>query len=435
MNQINLENLERQIKKNIYGKPQKAKLFYPPGFGETALQELKTILAHLWFPQNSKNECVLNAKYIELAETHISVLTEVLLRTKCLSDIHLVLTEEKCKGKEEFKKICNNIKWNYYLNNNINVKIKVNSTASKAFHETGLKEIANPIIIPFIQGISTGEHSNEDTIINFELYKDKLTVSMSLVGQPLYKRGYKKELKTLAPLREDLAACCIQKYFNDLKKNNIILFPDKVYVPFAGSGTFAFESHFYFENIANHYFHREFIFKKLPFFKKENYNYLLKKAAEENSKTVKQNNYETYCIDTSESAVKKCKENNEKYLSYAKNISNIELKLEIYNKDFFKNNTFITKNGFKFLFIPLNPPYGLRITNKQNAEIFYKRIAQTLNHLKEHIDTKDSHIGGFILCPNEETWSIFYNTLNFNLKDTYHFTQGGLDIRVCQFFI
>ena len=80
-------------------------------------------------------------------------------------------------------KICNSIKWNYYLNNNINVKIKVNSIASKAFHETGLKEIAHPIILPFIQGISTGEHSNEDTVINFELYKDKLTVSMSLVGQ------------------------------------------------------------------------------------------------------------------------------------------------------------------------------------------------------------------------------------------------------------
>ncbi len=206
MNQL---NLERQIKKNIYGKPQTAKLFYPPGFGETALLEIKTILSQLWFSQNTKNTCILNPKYIELSDTHISVLTEILLRTKCLSDIQLVLSKEKCKGKEEFKKICTQIKWNYFLNNKINVKIKVNSTASKAFHETGLKEIASNIIEPFIKSISTGENSNEDTTINFELYKDNLTVSLSLVGQPLYKRGYKKELKTLAPLREDLAACCI----------------------------------------------------------------------------------------------------------------------------------------------------------------------------------------------------------------------------------
>ncbi|WGL60818.1 hypothetical protein QEJ31_04305 [Pigmentibacter sp. JX0631] len=428
---MDIINLERQIKKNIYGKPQTAKLFYPPGFGETAKSELSTILANLWYPQNTKNTYELNAKYIDLKDTHISVLMEIILRTKCLSDVHLVLTYEKCHNKDEFRKICSSIKWNYYLEKNLNIKIKVNSTASKAFHESSLKEIANEILSPLVNNIYSGEKSNEDTVISFELYKDKLTTSISLAGQPLYKRGYKKDLKTLAPLREDLAACCIQKFFNTLKQKDIHNIPDKVYVPFAGSGTLAFETHFYLNNINNHYFEREYVFMKLPFFKKENYNFLIKKSSEI-MKTF--NDIEILCIDTAESAVKNNLENIENYLTLKNQFSSAKLNIKVEKNDFFQNNSFTLNQNFDFLFIPLNPPYGLRIQNKLNSTHFYQKIAQTLNQLNECKTEEQKHIGGFILCPTEEAWSSFLKTLKFNTKDTYHFTQGGLDIRVCQFY-
>ena len=35
------ENLERKIKKHIYGKSQTVKVIFPPGFGATALEEIK----------------------------------------------------------------------------------------------------------------------------------------------------------------------------------------------------------------------------------------------------------------------------------------------------------------------------------------------------------------------------------------------------------
>ncbi|WP_158999099.1 hypothetical protein [Pigmentibacter ruber] len=424
-------NLERQIKKNIYGKPQLAKLFYPPGFGETAKNEINTILTNLWYPQNTKNTYELNPKYIELKDTHISVLMEIILRTKCLSDVHLVLMHEKCHSKDDFRKICSNIKWNYYLEKKLNIKIKVNSTASKAFHESSLKEIACEILTPLVNNIYSGEKSNEDTILSFELYKDKLTISISLVGEPLYKRGYKKDLKTLAPLREDLAACCIQKFFHFLKQKEITISQAKVYVPFAGSGTLGFETYFYFQNIFNHFFQREFIFSKLPFFKKENYNFLIKKSSEDfiNSK-----NIEILCIDNTESAVKNCQDNLENYLGLSKEYSKTEFKFDVQKNDFFQSNSLITLNNFDFLFIPLNPPYGLRIQNKLSSAHFYQKIAQTLNQLSEKVKSQQKHIGGFILCPTEEAWSFFFKTLKFNIKETYHFTQGGLDIRVCQFY-
>lgn len=429
MNQV---NLERQIKKNIYGKAQKAKLFYPPGFAETACNEVKLILANLWYPQNTKNIVEIYPKYIELSETHISVLTEILFRSKCLSDIQLIIEEEKCKGKEEFNKICRNIKWSYYLTHNLILKLKVNSTASKAFHETGLKEIVNGILTPFVQNIVTGENSNEDACIHFELYKDKLTISISIAGQPLYKRGYKEELKTLAPLREDLAACCIQKYFNDLKKKHISILPDKVYVPFAGSGTFAFELHAYFQNICNHEYQKTFALNKLPLFKKENYNFLVKKADEEKARTKNLPTPEVLCVDTANSATVSIKKTCEKYSQLPVNLTISPLNLIIQNHDFFKNTDL--GSDFNFLFVPINPPYGLRLKNKQETADFYRKIALKLNLLKSDHANRKCHIGGFILCPNEESWSIFYQTLNFNLKETYHFTQGGLDIRVCQFF-
>ena len=43
------KNLAKNIKKNIYGKAQIAKIIFPPGFGTLALEEAKAILGNLWF--------------------------------------------------------------------------------------------------------------------------------------------------------------------------------------------------------------------------------------------------------------------------------------------------------------------------------------------------------------------------------------------------
>ena len=87
------------------------------------------------------------------------------------------------------------------------------------------------------------------------------------------------------------------------------------------------------------------------------------------------------------------------------------------------------------LFIPLNPPYGIRIGSNSDSNSLYKNIACKLNELSKITNKENANILGFILCPNEETWSVFCRNLLYKESETFHFTQGGIDIRVCLFYI
>ncbi len=126
------ENLERKIKKNIYGKPQSAKCIFPPGVGAIALEEIKIILNHLWFKQKYTSEVLLLKNDIHVNNIHLFAITELLARTQCLTDIRLVIFEGKAIGKEAFEKQCHNIHWNLYVADTMSIKVKINSVASKA---------------------------------------------------------------------------------------------------------------------------------------------------------------------------------------------------------------------------------------------------------------------------------------------------------------
>jgi len=89
----------------------------------------------------------------------------------------------------------------------------------------------------------------------------------------------------------------------------------------------------------------------------------------------------------------------------------------------------------KDIFIPLNPPYGIRLNKGTNIIQLYQNIAKKINELVTFIQKNNATLSGFILCPNEQTWSAFLKNIKKAKTDTYHFNQGGMDIRVCQFFI
>ena len=455
------ENLERKIKKNIYGKPQIAKITFPAGLGTAALEEIKATLGNLWFPQKFQSECSLLKNEILIDNIHMFALTELIMRCQCISDVRLVIFEGKAIGKEAFEKHCRSMNWNFFINKKMSLKIKVDSVASKAFHETGLKEILSKILKDHISEIVSGENTNETTCLYADLYKDKLTISISLAGELLYKRGYRGTLSASAPLREDAASSCIQKSMLFAKKINENFSPNTVMIPFSGTGTFAFE---YLQS----YFHfspalcgREYALQKMPLFRQENFNFLLKKAKENclfksthndnqglNPINL-QNNIKFICIDNSKNANSSLSENMEIFkTSVIKNefhfpidifLQNENSKGPFYNDNFLKMdiNNLINPEHKKFgnIFIPLNPPYGIRLGGNSDSVALYKNIASKLNEISKLIKKEHKNLLGFILCPSEETWSAFCRNLTHTEIETYHFTQGGMDIRVCQFYV
>jgi 23S rRNA G2445 N2-methylase RlmL len=453
------ENLERKIKKNIYGKAQTAKVIFPAGLGTVALDEIKSILENLWFPQKFQSECSLLKNEILIDNIHMFALSELMMRSQCISDIRLIIFEGKAIGKEAFEKQCRNINWNFFVNKKMSLKIKVDSVASKAFHETGLKEILSKILKEHISDILSGENTDETTCLYADLYKDKLTVSISLAGDLLYKRGYRGTLSASAPLREDAASSCIQKSMQFAKKINEKFSPNTIMIPFSGTGTFAFEFLQSYLHFSPALFGRDYALQKMPLFRQENFNFLLKKAKENCLFKLSQNenptpisnkdNIKFICIDNSKNANSAFLENveifknavikNDFHFSNEIFSQNRKSKEPFYNDNFLKMDidNLITSDNKKFgnIFIPLNPPYGIRLGGNSDSVALYKNIASKLNEISKLTKKEHKNLLGFILCPSEETWSAFCRNLTQSEVETYHFTQGGMDIRVCQFYV
>ena len=444
------ENLERKIKKHIYGKSQTVKVIFPPGFGATALEEIKQILNSLWFPQKFLSECTLVKNEICIENIHISAISELIIRSQCITDIRLVIFEGKSFGKDAFEKHCRSINWNFYIHNKMSLKLKVDSVASKAFHETGLKEILSKTIKEHVSEIVSGENTNETTCLYADLYKDKLTVSISLSGELLYKRGYRGTLSASAPLREDAASCCILKCLQFAKKINEKYTPNSVFIPFSGTGTFAFE---YLQNefkFAPALMERGYAIQQMPLFRPESFQFLLKKAVEHCTFNEAQNKkLKIFCIDNSKNANEALSENINNFKSAVLKSGfnfendlfsqNSKLNKPFYNDNFLKMDISTLLNSedksFGNIFLPLNPPYGMRLGGNSDSVALYKNIASKINEISKVTKKENKNLLGFILCPSEETWSAFCRNLTNTEVETYHFTQGGMDIRVCQFYV
>lgn len=427
------DNFKKNIKKNIYAKSKIAKISFPPGFGAVAFEEAKSILANLWFAKKFTGEIALLKNEIQVRPVYILAIVELLLRNHCFSDVRLVIFKDMTLSKKAFEKKCREVNWDYYINKTMSLKIKVSSTASTAFHESGLKEIISTIINPYVKEIVSGENTDETTCLYVELYKNKLTISISLAGQPLYKRGYRGKLSASAPLREDLAACCIERalaFANQYHQNYV---PSTLLIPFSGTGTFAFEYlQNYFQFFPAHVL-RGYALEKMPLFKKDHFSFIISQAKEHSAATMmKKNvhNMEIICIDKSIEANTALKDNLSCFINTVKTDDFPEV--TIIQDDFFNINSAEFSGT---IFIPLNPPYGIRLGNETHSIAFYKKIAIKLNEFFATSKKNQKNVLGFVLCPNQETWSAFINNLRLAQTETYHFTQGGLDIRVCQFFV
>lgn len=427
-----VDGLAKKIKKNIYGKPQIIQVIFPAGMGKAALDEMTFILNHLWIKQKYTSELSLLKNYIRIDPIHLFAVTELLMRSQSIADIRLVIFEGMASGKDVFRKKCLGIHWNYFINKKMSLKIKVNSVASRAFHESALKEIVSDILKDHVTDIVNGENTTETTTLFVDLYKNKLTISISLAGSPLYKRGYRQMLSASAPLREDTAFCCLKRALEFAKKIDDDYMPDTILIPFSGTGTFAFEylqTHYKFSSAL---FSRDYALSKMPLFNQKHFNFILKKAGEHFLPA--DNLIRIINIDYSKNAMSVFLENlkNIKYIFEKNNFNLTDEMVQHHEKDFFKmdlTNIIDNKNS-KNIFMPLNPPYGIRIGKNMDAIDFYSKIASCVNEISKY----NKKLLGFILCPDEKTWSHFSNKIKNIPQETYHFTQGGMDIRVCQFY-
>ncbi len=190
---------------------------------------------------------------------------------------------------------------------------------------------------------------NPDIKFHLHIDRELVTISLDSSGEPLYKRGYRKEAGE-APINEVLASGMLQIAGWDGKGN----FLD----PMCGSGTLLIEAGMIALDLPAQIFRKRFGFQNWKNYDEE----LFRKIKEFRIDRVKEFEGKIVGFDI-----------DNKMLSVAKtNIESVEMEdlIEVRKQNFFESK----KELFPLLMV-FNPPYDERISI--NQEDFYKKIGDT----------------------------------------------------------
>ncbi|PJZ68095.1 hypothetical protein CH373_17955 [Leptospira perolatii] len=249
----------------------------------------------------------------------------------------------------------------------------------------------------------------------------EMILSLSMCGDPLFKRGRFKPLGKSAPVRENLASFLLWRLQQRLSE------VDALIVPFAGSGTFVWEGAHRILSLSFPHYKRRFFFQDLLEFPQNTWEFLYSRLLRERSN----DHLKIWINELERETWNYLQERKEEYSKYLIDLnSSFALDFSGENSDFFTVNSKIVWESLgepKNIWIPVNPPYGLRIQTGSNSN-FYRKLGRKLSEWKN----LPANVVGFVMCPTEQSWSEILNELKKHVE-TIHVTHGGMDLRVLYF--
>lgn len=331
---------------------------------------------------------------------------EVMLRLNTAHDVEWMILESKCNQWSEVDAILSRVPWDEIVPDK-SLPIHVTAEVSNGFTTASGKLREN------LCRISKLTHVSEGAVFRFkiELRSDFLRISVSLCGEPLYKRNYKAKLSATAPLPEHQAAACASWVLEWLAPQESV---GTLFVPFAGTGTLGFESILVLSGAGPGAFERQFSCDLFPCTSKASMSFFRKKISQQ----LTQSQHPHLIFNEINPEVASNLRQNAQ--SFLKNYH-----YQIMEGDFFDIQPKLNGAGAKL--VMLNPPFGDRLAKSSSVPFLYKRIGNYFRALAEISGTQ--MIGG-CLCPDTQTWKAFTSELRAPHIDTRHFTHGGKDMRI-----
>ncbi len=236
---------------------------------------------------------------------------------------------------------------------------KATSVKSKLFSPSDIQSIMKKAMVERLKGVYHTEWFSEtgsDYPVRVSIMKDEVTVALDTTGNSLHRRGYRL-LTSKAPITETLAAALIM--LTPWNKDRILV------DPFCGSGTFAIEAAMIGANIAPG-MNRDFTAGSWTNFiaKKEWYE----AVTEANDLVLNgiEMNIQGYDIDGD--IVKAARANAVK--------AGVDKYIHFQQRDVANLN-----NPKKYGFIITNPPYGERISEKEELPEIYRTLGERFRQL------------------------------------------------------
>jgi putative N6-adenine-specific DNA methylase len=266
------------------------------------------------------------------------------------------------QSENDIYKLVYGINWDEFFDYHHTIKITTNAIASplKSLNFITLKvkdAICDKFMTNYQQRPSVNK-DNPDIRIYVFLTNDTATIYLDTSGDALFKRGYRAN-KLEAPLKENLAAGLLE-YSN--WHYSIPLLD-----PMCGSGTIIIEAFAKAFDISSG-INRNFAFEKVKIFKDFDLDYHKEQA----NKIINfDRSVNIYANDIDKRSINLLNDNLNKLINV-----NTKSKIKINCQDFLKYNK-PQDSGI----IVTNPPYGIRLEEKQRLQQFYPLLA---THLKNN---------------------------------------------------
>ena len=312
---------------------------------------------------------------------------------KIPSKILLRIDEFKCRDAPKLFKKIQKINWAQFLVNE-DVLVKTSAKNSRLFDsrkvekavQDGLKKyfIANT---PSQKNLKKFEEVEFKPEVLINLKDEICTVSINTSGELLYKRGYKQEV-VRAPIRENLSSALIYEIIQLINPQNKYIFID----PMCGSGTNVFEAF----NLLNPILNRSFMFEIFPISDK-----LVK------LEMIKQNSLFLKLLgsDISKEAIEKADKNSLFFKD-----DNILFKVD----DLFSDEV-CSDDCHRVVLV--NPPYNRRLKIEEDADIYYRKILESISS-RYKPELMGIIVSGFLNL----------NISGYKLLTQKKFLNGGLEV-------
>ncbi len=398
---------QRQVKKQVHGQAQVVRMDSGPGFRTVLQDELKEILeaplqAYKFVPEIRADD-----EGIEIHKLDFRQMLELPLRILTASEILWQLGTRHVGSFGDYEKFVEGIDWPLYLPENASVKVRCNSYRSGLYHEGKLEKIAREILAKKGHG-----DKNHSFIIRFEQKENRCTAYLAISLDMLYKRNYKVDYSHPAPLQEHLAAAAIRWSWG---REEV----DFIYVPFAGSGTMLMESWLYAHRPALDLWRPFTSLESMPEFPLSSWNFIKSKLAAKPLDALPARAIEW---DNKGNAILKAN------LDYAltkwpAHSAPWECRVSDFELDTCPPEP-------KKIYIPMNPPYGLRL-DEDTPELYFK-----LGKWLHSAFARDQHRFGFVLLADSKSFHAFEKGVGAqHMNGIMSFTQGGQHIRCVSFDI
>ncbi len=396
------------------GKPHRWEFLLPPGSAKKTTSLLETVLSQPFLPRTHTPTFTVHPEKFILEKANFRQALEVLVRVPWVRDFRLNLGKFPLEEDFSFSGFKESLRaaellpadWDLRFHPQVRGRTEISRESLDFLWEEVYPDAPNTELLTELNVLSVGED---------------LILSLSLAGEPLFKRGNFRSLSKSAPVREDTAVFLLSLLEEKMPN------PEAVFVPFAGSGTFVWESASLFLGVGFPHLDRSYLFKNLEEFPEPTWEFLRKRIGEKGENKT----FRLWWNEIEEDTFSYLEERSSEYQKFIKRIRP-DLKISITGEeaDFFSLSPKEIWNSVgspKKIWMPLNPPYGLRI--KQGSAVgLYRHIAEALKEWW----ALSAEISGFILCPDEETWSSFLKGIG-SRAETIHITHGGIDLRVVYF--